>query len=99
MSMNPHLPPGCRDADICRGESRINDLSPEQLWKLLDDRRQSELYRRFFHRHWGELACLLEEAAHSDQAIQSFWLLWRDKAVNRMASEGEIRPDGGRRPC
>jgi hypothetical protein len=100
MSMNRHLPPGCRDADLCHGESRINDLSAGQLWALLDDRLQSNLYRRFFRRHWGELACLLEESAQSDQAIWSFWLTWRDKVVNRMASNGEIRlDDGGRRPC
>jgi len=100
MHLNSNFPTGCRPADLERAESRISDLSPQQLWRLLDEKRQADLYRRFFHRNWAELAVLLEEPAQADRAMQSLWLTWRDDVVNQMAMAGEIRlDDGGRRPC
>src|ERR1700722_1368081 len=95
MSDDAALPPGCRPANVCRGESRLHDLSPGQLWRLLGERRQCELFRLFFRREWAELAALLDEKCH-DNAIRTHWLAWRDAAVSRMAMAGEIQLQHGR---
>jgi hypothetical protein len=101
-----NLPCGCRVSDLHQGVTRLDDLSPAELWRQLDDRHQSLLYRRFFRDEWGELASILDEHAESrgargidlSNALYVLWLTWRNTAVSRMALRGEI-PDGEiRRP-
>jgi hypothetical protein len=97
------LPPGCRQADLHRGVSRLLDASPVQLWRCLDEARRADLYRRFFRLNWDELCDLLENheaSARSPQnhaalggAIWSLWRAWRNAAVNRMAMGGQIQGD------
>jgi hypothetical protein len=93
------LPPGCRLSDLHRGVSRLDDLSPAQLWRLLDDRQKSLLYRRFFRQEWAELSAILDEHAETrgarganlSNALYVLWLNWRQRAIGRMALRGEIR--------
>jgi hypothetical protein len=89
LRTDPGFPPGCGAADCERGAGRLDDLPPAALWKLLDDRRQSDLYRQFFHSQWAQLAEFLDEPQAAD-AVRSLWLAWRNTAVNRLAMAGEI---------
>lgn len=85
------LPPGCRPADLERGVSPLDDLSPPQLWMLLDERRQSALYREFFRREWAELSVCLDGREESVAQVRVLWLAWRNTALRRMALAGQIR--------
>ena len=89
------LPPGCRAADLERGVSRLDDLSPGELWALLDQRQRDEVYREFFRRQWDELSACLEDepAPRLGAAIGELWKGWRNTAVRRMALEGRIKLD------
>lgn len=86
------LPPGCRQADLEHGVSRLDDCSPGQLWRLLDERQKALLLGQFIHDEWAELAGWLDdEARNSGQSLRSIWIGWRDRAVLRMALDGRIR--------
>jgi hypothetical protein len=101
LQSDPSLPPGCRAADLDRGSNPIEELSPAELWRLLDDRRRAAVYRDFFHREWAELSACLED--HPDSAaarsgvpslgdcVRALWIGWRNSAVRRMALAGEIQ--------
>jgi hypothetical protein len=96
---NP-LPGGCREADLHRGVSLLDDLSPARLWALLDEPQQFLLYRQFFQGEWAELSEILDAFEQSQgledrtitlgQAIRLHWQTWRDAAVERMAIRGQI---------
>jgi hypothetical protein len=95
------LPPGCRAVDLERGVSRLDDLPPEQLWRLLTERQQTNLYRQFFRREWGELSACLDEHEESENrqfngrslgnSLRALWMGWRNAAVRRMAVRGQIQ--------
>jgi hypothetical protein len=99
------LPPGCRLSDLHRGVTRLDDLSPAQVWRLLDDHQKSLLYRRFFRQEWGDLSAILDEHAESrgarganlSNALYVLWLNFRNGAITRMVLRGQI-PDEIRRP-
>lgn len=101
-----NLPGGCREADLHRGVSRLDDLSPPQLWAHLDERQRFALYREFFRGEWDELSAVLDahaeararddSAAKLGEAIRSLWRAWRNTAVNRMALRGEITLEEGK---
>ena len=86
------LPPGCREGDGGRAASPLDDLSPPQLWRLLDERQKSLLYRQFFRDEWAELAAILDDPPpRAGESIRALWLAWRDTAVTRLAMDGQIR--------
>jgi hypothetical protein len=87
-----------------RSRMSLDDLSPAQLWRLLEEHQQSRLYRDFFRAEWGEFAACLADQLESpggggDEAglltlaksVIATWLRWRDRAVLRMLQAGEIR--------
>jgi len=95
------LPPGCRQADLERGVSRLDDLGDEELWGLLGEAERSAVYRDFFQRDWADLAECLEDHAESGNrvhngaslgnSIRAIWIKRRDFSLRQMALAGQIR--------
>lgn len=84
------LPPGCRQADLSRGETRSPDFSPDVLWGLLDDEHRQFLYRHFFRSQCDELSELMEQSASAGAQIRARWLAWRDETLRRLAGDGSF---------
>jgi len=91
-----------RLADLDRGVSRLDDLSPTELWELLSERQRFIIFKDFFQNHWDDLASLLDDdqsirdtvatrgAEHLGISIRLLWRTVRDKYIERLAANGHI---------
>jgi hypothetical protein len=99
--MMDNLPDGVSKSDIDRCVNPLDYEPPEELWELIDPDVQMNLYADFFRDECGDLGGILcdhQESANESynaqslgQSIKAAWKKYRDEAVERLRSAGQIK--------